>query len=52
MTLALWLVAIAVESAVAFGIGRFLARVRPDLLPAAASRSAPAAAPDLAKSAR
>lgn len=30
---ALWLLAIATESAVAFGIGRFLRRVRPDLLP-------------------
>ncbi|HEY2953824.1 MAG TPA: energy-coupling factor ABC transporter permease [Candidatus Eisenbacteria bacterium] len=42
LTIGLWIVAIAAESAVAFGIGRFLARVRPDLLPAAA---APAAAP-------
>jgi len=33
ITLGLWLIAIAAESAVAFGIGRFLARVRPDLLP-------------------
>jgi cobalt/nickel transport system permease protein len=39
ITLALWLVAIAAESAVAFGVGRFLARVRPDLLPAAAGRA-------------
>jgi cobalt/nickel transport system permease protein len=52
VTLALWLIAIAAESAVAFGIGRFLARVRPDLLPAAAARSAPAASPDLAGNAR
>ncbi len=29
----LWVLGIAVESVVAFGIGRFLARVRPDLLP-------------------
>lgn len=29
----MWLVGIAVESVVAVGIGRFLARVRPDLLP-------------------
>jgi cobalt/nickel transport system permease protein len=46
ITLALWLAAVAVESAVALGIGRFLARVRPDLLPApAAARAAPAALP-------
>jgi cobalt/nickel transport system permease protein len=36
----MWLVGIAVESVVAVGIGRFLARVRPDLLP---GRSAGAA---------
>jgi cobalt/nickel transport system permease protein len=30
----MWLVGIAVESVVAVGIGRFLSRVRPDLLPA------------------
>lgn len=40
ITVALWLVAIAAESAVAFGVGRFLARVRPDLLPAASGRAA------------
>jgi cobalt/nickel transport system permease protein len=40
VTLALWLLAIAAESGVAFGIGRFLARVRPDLLPAAAGGAA------------
>lgn len=46
ITLALWLAAVAAESAVALGIGRFLARVRPDLLPAAAGAgSAPAALP-------
>jgi cobalt/nickel transport system permease protein len=46
ITLALWLAAVAVESAVALGIGRFLARVRPDLLPApTAARAAPAALP-------
>lgn len=39
VTIALWLVAIAAESAVAFGVGRFLARVRPDLLPAAPTRA-------------
>ncbi len=35
MTLALplWLVGVLVESAVAFGLGRVVARVRPDLLP-------------------
>jgi ABC-type Co2+ transport system permease subunit len=30
----MWLVGIVVETVVAFGVGRFLARVRPDLLPA------------------
>jgi len=40
ITLAMWVVAIAIESAVAFGIGRFLARVRPDLLPPAVARAA------------
>ena len=40
ITIGLWLLAIAAESAVAFGIGRFLARVRPDLLPAAAGGAA------------
>ncbi len=40
ITLGLWLVAIAAESAVAFGMGRFLARVRPDLLPSAIGRGA------------
>lgn len=33
VTVALWALAIAIEAAVAWGIGRFLARVRPDLLP-------------------
>jgi cobalt/nickel transport system permease protein len=37
---ALWLVAIAAEAAVGFGIGRFLTRVRPDLLPRPAGRAA------------
>jgi len=32
--LPLWIGGVAVESAVAFGLARFLARVRPDLLPA------------------
>ena len=36
VVLPMWLVGIAVESVVAFGIGRFLVRVRPDLLPAPA----------------
>ena len=46
VTLPLWLLAIAAESAVAFGVGRFLARVRPDLLPAGIGRAGalPAAA--------
>jgi cobalt/nickel transport system permease protein len=41
MTLALplWLVGVLVESAVAFGLGRFIARVRPDLLPGGAAAS-------------
>ena len=34
----LWLAGIAIESAVAYGVGRFLARVRPDLLPGPAGR--------------
>jgi cobalt/nickel transport system permease protein len=33
VTFAMWAIAIAIEAAVAFGIGRFLGRVRPDLLP-------------------
>jgi len=33
ITVPLWAVGIVVESAVAFGLGRFLARVRPGLLP-------------------
>jgi cobalt/nickel transport system permease protein len=36
----LWAVGIAVESAIAFGLGRFLARVQPDLLPFARSEAA------------
>src|SRR5436190_2134423 len=31
----LWILGVAAETTVAFGIARFLARVRPDLLPAA-----------------
>ena len=33
VALPLWALGIAVESAIAFGLGRFLARVQPDLLP-------------------
>jgi cobalt/nickel transport system permease protein len=36
----MWLIGIAVESVVAVGIGRFLSRVRPDLLPAPRERMA------------
>jgi cobalt/nickel transport system permease protein len=41
----MWLVGIAVESVVAVGIGRFLARVRPDLLPGSRMPSAGATGP-------
>ncbi len=34
LTLPLWLLGITVEAAVGYGLARFLARVRPDLLPA------------------
>lgn len=51
ITLGLWLVAIAAESAVAFGMGRFLARVRPDLLPPAIGRPAAVPAPGILGSA-
>jgi cobalt/nickel transport system permease protein len=34
LTLPLWLLGLAVEAAVGYGLARFLARVRPDLLPA------------------
>jgi cobalt/nickel transport system permease protein len=37
IALPLWVVGIVVESAVAFGLGRFLSRVQPGLLPHAAS---------------
>lgn len=43
LTLGMWGLAIAAEAAVAFGVGRFLERVRPDLLPGAAA--VPAARP-------
>jgi len=36
----MWVLAVVVESAVAFGIGRFLDRVRPDLLPRSAAANA------------
>lgn len=39
LTFAMWALAIAIESAVAYGVGRFVSRVRPDLLPDPASRS-------------
>ena len=52
ITIALWLMAVAIESAVAFGIGRFLARVRPDLLPRAVGASAKAHAAGLTGSAK
>ena len=38
ITLAVWALAIGAESFVAYGIGRFLSRVRPDLLPVAKER--------------
>jgi cobalt/nickel transport system permease protein len=38
--LPLWALGIAIETAVAYGLGRFLARVRPDLLPAGESAGA------------
>lgn len=37
----LWLAGVTIESVVAYGTGRFLARVRPDLLPAAAAARSP-----------
>jgi cobalt/nickel transport system permease protein len=42
LTLPLWLVGISVEAAVGYGLARFLARVRPDLLPASGRTSAEA----------
>ena len=44
VVIALWLVGVLVESVVAWGIGRFLARVHPGLLPLAAPAEAPEAA--------
>jgi cobalt/nickel transport system permease protein len=45
VTFALWALAIGMEAGIAFGVGRFLARVRPDLMPgpAGARRGADAA---------
>lgn len=43
ITFVLWAVAVLVEAGIAFGVGRFLARVRPDLLPPAAGRGAASA---------
>jgi cobalt/nickel transport system permease protein len=40
VALPLWALGIAVESAIAFGLGRFLARVQPDLLPFARTEAA------------
>ena len=45
LALPLWLLGIAVETLVAWGLGRFVARVRPDLLPGGV---APASAPAVA----
>jgi cobalt/nickel transport system permease protein len=42
----MWLVGIAVESVLAVGIGRFLERVRPDLLPAPRARAAGSGGPE------
>jgi cobalt/nickel transport system permease protein len=39
VVIALWLVGVLVESVVAWGIGRFLARVRPGLLPSDTTRA-------------
>jgi cobalt/nickel transport system permease protein len=52
ITIGLWLIAIVGESAVAFGIGRFVARVRPDLLPAAIPRAGAVLRPDSVGNAR
>jgi cobalt/nickel transport system permease protein len=43
LALPLWLLGIGVESAVALGLGRFVQRVRPDLLPGGSFPAAPAA---------
>jgi cobalt/nickel transport system permease protein len=43
LSLPLWLLGIAVEAAVGYGLARFLARVRPDLLPAPRSAQVEAA---------
>lgn len=49
VTFALWALAIAIESAVAYGVGRFVARVRPDLLPEPAAPDAVPAAREAAR---
>ncbi|MEO5616459.1 MAG: energy-coupling factor ABC transporter permease [Candidatus Eisenbacteria bacterium] len=41
LALPLWLIGILVESLVAFGLGRFVARVRPDLLPGGVTPAVP-----------
>jgi cobalt/nickel transport system permease protein len=38
-----WIAGLVVESTIAFGLGRFLARVQPELLPGAAAPAAPTA---------
>jgi cobalt/nickel transport system permease protein len=40
-----WIAGLVVESTVAYGLGRFLARVQPELLPGAAAAAAPAGRP-------
>uniref|UniRef100_A0A832I3L0 Energy-coupling factor ABC transporter permease n=1 Tax=Eiseniibacteriota bacterium TaxID=2212470 RepID=A0A832I3L0_UNCEI len=45
LTFMLWAVAVFAEAGIAYGVGRFLARVRPDLLPPAVGRDAQAAGP-------
>jgi hypothetical protein len=42
------LVGLVAESAVAYGTGRFLARVRPDLLPATSREETPSLGPEAA----
>ena len=48
LALPLWLIGILVESLVAYGLGRFVARVRPDLLP---GHRPPVAAPNAGEAA-
>ena len=40
LALPLWLAGVVIESAVAYGLGRFVARVRPDLLPGGRRKAA------------